>query len=98
MCFNRTFMELKSIKQDFDSLHPVCVLIVPLWNWNERNAFDLSHNDVCFNRTFMELKSLIPFPVLNNCEVLIVFLRFKTLENGEKMKQKCQNKYPQMQF
>ena len=25
-------------------------------------------------------------------------LRFKTLENGKKMKQKCQNKYPQMQF
>ena len=25
-------------------------------------------------------------------------LRFKTLENGKKMKQKCKNKYPQMQF
>ena len=25
-------------------------------------------------------------------------LRFKTLENGEKMKQKCQNQVPQMQF
>ena len=25
-------------------------------------------------------------------------LRFKTIENGKKMKQKCQNKYPQMQF
>ena len=29
---------------------------------------------------------------------LRLFLRFKTLENGEKMKQKCKNKYPQMQF
>ena len=29
---------------------------------------------------------------------LRLFLRFKTLENGEKMKQKCQNKYPKMQF
>ena len=26
---------------------------------------------------------------------LRLFLRFKTLENGEKMKQKCKNKYPQ---
>ena len=26
------------------------------------------------------------------------FLRFKTLENGEKMKQKCQNQVPKMQF
>ena len=33
----------------------VFVLIVPLWNWNERNAFDLSHNDGS-NCTFMELK------------------------------------------
>ena len=29
---------------------------------------------------------------------LRLFLRFKTLENGEKMKQKCKNKYPKMQF
>ena len=29
---------------------------------------------------------------------LRLFLRFKTLENGEKIKQKCQNKYPKMQF
>ena len=26
------------------------------------------------------------------------FLRFKPLENGEKMMQKCKNKYPKMQF
>ncbi len=29
---------------------------------------------------------------------LRLFLRFKTLENGEKMKQKYKNKYPKMQF
>ena len=29
---------------------------------------------------------------------LRLFLRFKTLENGEKMKQKCPNKYHKMQF
>ena len=34
----------------------------------------------------------------NGKVIFEAILRFKTLENGKKMKQKCQNKYPQMQF
>ena len=36
--------------------------------------------------------------LFNGKVILRLFLRFKTLENGEKMKQKCKNKYPKMQF
>ena len=36
--------------------------------------------------------------LFNGKVILRLFLRFKTLENDEKMKQKCKNKYPQMQF
>ena len=32
-----------------------CVLIVPLWNWNEKAA-NGGHSFEGFNRTFMELK------------------------------------------
>ena len=31
------------------------VLIVPLWNWNDRQQLRL-HQNKSFNRTFMELK------------------------------------------
>ena len=35
-----------------------CVLIVPLWNWNNHQLKKTQHK-VCFNRTFMELKQQI---------------------------------------
>ena len=51
---NRTFMELKSIfRQGSGTLQ--AVLIVPLWNWNERGNADVAGQDGS-NRTFMELK------------------------------------------
>ena len=36
--------------------------------------------------------------LFNGKVIFKAILRFKTLENGEKMKQKCKNKYPKMQF
>ena len=51
---NRTFMELKSTEGKGEDKSEQ-VLIVPLWNWNQRTLSWLN-TPACSNRTFMELK------------------------------------------
>ena len=52
--FNRTFMELK-LGEVITTANTQSVLIVPLWNWNDRYGVVIRFN-TGFNRTFMELK------------------------------------------
>ena len=52
--FTRTFMELKLFKIWF-YLKIRCVLLVPLWNWNDEYEKKMRKYE-SFTRTFMELK------------------------------------------
>ena len=54
-CFNRTFMELKSVNCNASEIQ-LCVSIVPLWNWNRCQGWITPAANPGFNRTFMELK------------------------------------------
>ena len=53
--FNRTFMELKLSRIRWKR-YAKKVLIVPLWNWNDKTTSAPTVTLPSFNRTFMELK------------------------------------------